>query len=148
MTPEQKKLIVESFQSLLPCADEAAARFYERLFALDPVLRPLFLGDMRKQRKKLMDTLEVAILSLDRLDTLVPVLWQLGKRHGGYGVQDSHYDTVGAALLWALEEQLGQGFTPAHKEAWTEVYGLIAATMKQAAAEGAIARPQLAWLHE
>ena len=142
MTNEEKALISDSFNAVRPNADQAAALFYERLFTLDPALRPLFQGDMRHQRKKLMDMLTVAVESLDRLDNLVPVLWQLGKRHGGYGVQDSHYDTVGAALLWALEQELGPAFTPAHKQAWADVYGLIAATMKQAAAEGAIPRLQ------
>lgn len=136
MTEEQKKLIITSFQQILPCADHTAMLFYERLFALDPALRPLFQGDMAKQRVKLMDMLDTAIGSLDRLDRLVPVLWQLGKRHGGYGVTDAHYDTVGAALFWALGEEMGVEFTPAHREAWAEVYGLMANTMKQAAAEG------------
>jgi len=42
---------------------------------------------------------------------------------------------VGAALLWTLEKGLGDAFTPETKEAWATVYGLIAATMQQAARE-------------
>ncbi|BDI31657.1 hemoglobin [Capsulimonas corticalis] len=141
MTTEQKELIVQSFRNVKPQAADVAAAFYERLFTLDPSLRPMFLGDMKAQQKKLMDVLATAVDSLERLDELVPVLWQLGKRHGGYGVKDEHYDTVASALLGALEAKLGpEAFTPAHKAAWTDVYTLMATTMKQAAAEGVVAR--------
>ena len=65
---------------------------------------------------------------------LVPVLEKLGQGHAGYGVRDEHYDTVGAAFLWTLEQGLGAAFTPAVKAAWVEVYGVVATTMKRAAA--------------
>jgi hypothetical protein len=32
-------------------ADDAAVLFYQRLFELDPSLRPMFRGDMAEQRK-------------------------------------------------------------------------------------------------
>jgi hemoglobin-like flavoprotein len=66
--------------------------------------------------------------------TLVPILQGLGRRHGGYGVMPAHYATVGAALLKTLGEGLSDAFTPAVKQAWTEVYGVIASTMIEAAA--------------
>jgi hemoglobin-like flavoprotein len=61
------------------------------------------------------------------------VLQNLGKRHGGYGVQDSHYDTVGTALLKTLGQGLGQDFTADVKTAWVNVYGVMADVMKAAA---------------
>jgi hemoglobin-like flavoprotein len=64
----------------------------------------------------------------------VPVVEDLGRRHAAYGVTDDHYDTVGAALLWTLEKGLGDAFTAEAREAWTTVYGLLASTMKNAAA--------------
>ena len=141
MTPEQKDLIVGSFELVKPDAADVAAEFYDRLFTLDPSLRPMFHGDMKAQQVKLMDILATAVASLERLDQLVLVLWQLGKRHGGYGVQDAHYDTVATALLGALEARLGpEAFTPSHKAAWTDVYMLMATTMKQAAEEGIVPR--------
>ena len=45
----------------------------------------------------------------------------LGRRHVGYGVTDAHYDTVGGALLWTLEQRLGPEFTPDVKAPWTTV---------------------------
>jgi hemoglobin-like flavoprotein len=75
------------------------------------------------------------VKGLDRLEQLVPVVQDLGRRHARYGVKDEHYDTVGAALLWTLEKGLGAAFTPELKEAWATVYGILATTMQQAARE-------------
>jgi hemoglobin-like flavoprotein len=63
----------------------------------------------------------------------------LGRRHTRYGVQDSHYETVGAALLWTLEAGLGKAFTSDVKDAWIAVYGLLATTMRDAAREALVA---------
>ena len=135
MTPEQKKLVQDSFAKIAPIADQAAALFYGRLFELDPALKALFRNDMTEQGRKLMATLGVAVASLDDLEGLIPVLRNLGRGHVAYGVQDAHYDTVGEALLWTLEQGLGEGFTPEVKDAWVEVYTIVATVMKDSAAE-------------
>jgi hemoglobin-like flavoprotein len=135
LTHVQKVLVQESFATIIPIADDAAALFYRRLFEIDPSLRRMFRGDMSEQRKKLLQMLTAAVKGLDRLDQLVPVVQELGRRHATYGVADAHYDTVGEALLWTLEKGLGSAFTPETKEAWATVYGLLASTMQEAARE-------------
>src|SRR6185436_6336223 len=97
LTQAQKTLVQDSFATITPIADDAAALFYRRLFELDPSLQTMFRGDMGEQRKKLMRMLSAAVKGLDRLDLLVPVVQDLGRRHAAYGVLDAHYDTVGAA---------------------------------------------------
>lgn len=135
MTPEQKVLVQQSFTKVVPIADQAAALFYQRLFSLDPTLQPLFRGNMEEQGRKLMKMIGTAVNGLDDLDALVPAVQDLGRRHVGYGVEDNHYDTVGAALIWTLEQGLGDAFTNPVREAWVTVYGILASTMKDAAAE-------------
>jgi hemoglobin-like flavoprotein len=132
ITNEQKMLVQTSFEKVLPIAEVAAKLFYDRLFELDPSLRLLFKGDMAEQGKKLMMMLRIAVKGLDRLDELVPAVQQLGQRHSGYGVQDSHYVTVGDALIWTLAMGLGEDFTPETKDAWVVVYTVLADTMKAA----------------
>jgi hemoglobin-like flavoprotein len=73
---------------------------------------------------------------------LVQTTWSkavrdLGRRHAEYGVQTKDYNTVGAALLWTLEQGLTQQFTPEVKEAWTAAYTILATTMQQGAAVAA-----------
>jgi hemoglobin-like flavoprotein len=134
MTPTQKSLVQQTFAQLVPIADQAAALFYGRLFEMDPSLRPLFKTPLDIQGKKLMQMIGVCVAKLDALDEVVPAVKQLGRRHVAYGVVDSHYDTVGGALLWTLEQGLGPAFTPEVKEAWTAVYVVLSSTMKSAAA--------------
>jgi hemoglobin-like flavoprotein len=138
LTFTQKALVQETFATIAPIADDAAALFYRRLFEIDPSLRHMFRGDMAEQRQKLMQMLTAAVKGLDRLDQLVPVVRSLGRRHAMYGVADEHYDTVGAALLWTLEKGLGDAFTADAREAWGTVYAVLATTMKHAARDALV----------
>ncbi|HEV8106673.1 MAG TPA: globin family protein [Burkholderiales bacterium] len=133
MTPHQIDLVQASWKQVLPVAETAAQMFYGRLFFLDPSLRPLFRGDLREQGQKVMAMLSFTVNGLARLDELVPTVKALGRRHAAYGVRAEHYYTVGAALLWTLEQGLGEAFTPAVREAWVAAYGVLANTMRDAA---------------
>ena len=127
LTPKQTSLVRTSFFELIEEIALAAQTFYDRLFELDPSLSVLFKEDMRVQGRKLMQTLLMVVNGLDNLDTLIPDIRKLGKRHIIYGVKRAHYDTVGTALLWTLEYRLKDHFTPETKAAWTAAYQLIVA---------------------
>jgi hemoglobin-like flavoprotein len=135
MNSEQIKLVQSTFESVRPIAATAAELFYGRLFELDPSLRPLFKGDIVHQGRMLMSMLSAAVSQLTRLDGLVPIVRKLGARHVAYGVRDHHYATVGAALLWTLEQGLGEKFTLHVREAWTAAYTLLAGQMQIGALE-------------
>jgi hemoglobin-like flavoprotein len=134
MTPRQIELIRASWSAVEPMAYRAATLFYYQLFELDPTLERLFRkADMAKQRKVLMQTLAVVVKNLDRLDTIVPAVEALGRRHAGYGVRAEHYETVGVALLWTLEQGLGEAFDDETRDAWATAYGTLASVMIGAA---------------
>jgi len=135
MTPEQITLVQDSFAKVRPIADTAADLFYGRLFEIAPAVRPMFPEDMREQKKKLMAMLGLAVTNLDKPDIVVPALQKLGRQHVAFGTRAAHYEPVGEALLWTLEQGLGPDFTPAVRAAWVETYGLVAGVMKAAAAE-------------
>ena len=134
MNSEAVTLIQSSWAKVIPIQAQAAELFYGRLFELDPSLKALFRIDLVEQGDKLTSMITVVVNGLSRLEMLVPAVQALGKRHQTYGVKDAHYDTVGEALLWTLERGLGDGFTPDVKTAWASAYGLLATTMKTAAA--------------
>lgn len=134
LTARQKSLVQTSWSQVEPIAETAAVLFYAKLFELDPALKPLFTSDPKEQGKKLMTMIAFAVRGLDNLAALVPAVQNMGKRHTGYGVEDSHYATVGAALIWTLGQGLGPAFTDEVKEAWTAVYTILADTMKAGAA--------------
>lgn len=134
MTPKQIELVQGSWKQVTPIADTAAELFYGKLFNLDPALKPLFKGDMKTQGRKLMGMITTAVNGLTNLGAIVPAVQDLGRRHVKYGVKDKDYDTVATALVWTLEKGLGEAFTPEVKEAWVTTYGVLAKTMKDAAA--------------
>ena len=142
MTPEQVKMVQASFAMVEPIADTAADIFYDRLFEIAPDVRPMFPADMKDQKKKLMQTLGIAVKNLHKVETILPVVEELGARHAGYGVKDEHYDTVGAALLYTLEKGLGDAWSPELAEVWTETYMTVAGVMKDAAAKATEAAPK------
>ena len=133
MTPEQQDLVQASFAKIVPIADEAAILFYDDLFDRDPSLRSLFPDDMTEQRRKLMAMLATAVTNLKSWDKVAAAVRALGARHAGYGVQVSHYDTVGEALIATLEQGLGDDFTPELRDAWVSCYRAVSAEMMAAA---------------
>jgi hemoglobin-like flavoprotein len=135
MTPNQIKLVQTSFAQVAPIAATAADLFYGRLFEIAPPVRAMFPDDLSEQKKKLMAMLSTAVAGLNRLDTLMPAVQALGRRHAGYGVKAQHYASVGSALLWTLEKGLGEAFTPAVKDAWATTYIVLSTTMMNAANE-------------
>ena len=138
MSPEQKALVRDTWRKVAPMADAAAQLFYDRLFEIDATTRPLFNAtNLAEQRRKLIQALTMVVQGLDHLEALVPTLTDLGRRHAQYGVTDDHYDTVGAALLWTLEQGLGSEWSLEVKAAWSGAYALLADVMREAAGEAA-----------
>ncbi len=134
MTPEQAGLVQDSFRQVAPIREKAAELFYARLFETDLTTPPLFAGkDMREQGAKLMATLGMVVAGLRRPEEIVPAAQSLARRHVAYGVTETQYAKVGAALLWALRQGLGEGFTPQVEAAWTAAYTLLAGVMIEAA---------------
>ena len=131
MTNQQKELVQASFTQVVLIAEIAAQLFYRRLFEIDPQLRHLFTADIQEQGRKLMHMLGIAVKGLDQLNELIPALHFLGSKHIAYGVKAKDYDTVGEALIWTLEQGLGDAFTLEVKASWVAVYQLLAAAMQQ-----------------
>lgn len=129
MTPKKVALVQTSFAKVAPIAGVAADLFYGRLFEIAPDVRRMFPNDLAEQKKKLMTMLGTAVAGLGRPDALLPMVRALGARHAGYGVTAEHFAPVGAALIWSLEQGLGEAFTPEMKAAWGEIYGVLSRTM-------------------
>jgi hemoglobin-like flavoprotein len=133
MTPDQIKLVQETFKSVQPIAAQAADLFYGRLFEIAPQVRPLFPADLAEQKRKLMGMLGTAVTNLHQVEKIVPAVQDLGRRHAGYGVTEAHYAPVGEALIWTLDKGLGAAFTPEVKDAWLGAYTTLAGVMQDAA---------------
>src|SRR6201985_1419337 len=129
MTPEQVKLVQDSFSKVAPISEQAATIFYDRLFEVAPAVRAMFPDDMTEQRKKLMTTLAVVVGELSNLEAVLPAASALAKRHVSYGAKPEHYPVVGGALLFTLEKGLGADWTPEVANAWTAAYTTLSGYM-------------------
>jgi hemoglobin-like flavoprotein len=146
LTEDHKQAIRRSWRLLAPLGETVSELFYRRLFEIRPELRNLFPTDMEAQKRKLLSMLVFAVKSLDwpleewreevdPEDDLFLVILALGRRHRRlYHVEDDHYGPVGEALVWTLEQGLGQVFEGITKDAWIQVYGMLSTTMKIASA--------------
>jgi hemoglobin-like flavoprotein/NO-binding membrane sensor protein with MHYT domain len=134
MTREQIALVQQTFNIIEQNAAHAGDLFYERLFELRPEVRSLFPNDLTDQKGKLLAVLAGAVLNLHRLEEVLPVVRDLGKRHINYGVEPDHYKAVGEALLWTMERVLADQYTPAVRKAWSAAYTMLASVMIAAAA--------------
>ena len=132
LSEHQLNLIEDSFALVDGISDQAADLFYQRLFEIEPSLRPLFPEDLSEQKKKLMAALKVLVNSLRAPEKVVPIVEDLGKRHKDYGVVDEHYVHVAEALMWTFEQGLGPALTDEVRQAWTDLYSIVATTMIEA----------------
>jgi hemoglobin-like flavoprotein len=130
MTPDQRRLIRGSFESLREYAEPLSLLFYGKLFELDPSARKLFHNDLALQGRKLMDMLTSVVESLDDLHPMRGRLAKLGQQHAEYGVRPTQYDTVTQALLWSIGQALGPGFDAPTREAWLLAINAICGAMK------------------
>ena len=107
--------------------------FYIRLFQIAPELRPMFkTSSMTEQSIKLGCMLSYVISNFDNLKDILEEVKDLAERHTKYGVKDEHYKAVGDALMWTLEQGLGEYWNEALEIAWKDLYKTLSAKMMAA----------------
>lgn len=114
-------------------SEEMSRVFYGNLFRLDPTTKPLFVGDLRLQGRKLVQTLGFIVDNLEEPETLLPAAEELAIRHVDYGVVAEQYASVGAALINTLKQLLGDALSKEDEKAWASVYGGLSDAMIKAA---------------
>lgn len=129
MTPRRVALIRNSWSRVVPISAQVGVLFYERLFDIAPETQSYFGEDIELQGQKLMQMLGSLVGSLNDFEQIIPAIQDLGRRHKDYGVQPEQYLPVGEALIWALEQGLGDEFTPEMRAAWLDVYELMTLIM-------------------
>jgi len=129
MNTEQVQLVRDSLVDVRPLADKIAESFYAHMFEIAPHLRKLFTGNMKTQGTMLMTSLELAVSSLDDMESILPSVQALGERHVSYGVRKEYYPYAKESFLWALEKHLKDGFTPTLRSAWSEAFDTLIEVM-------------------
>jgi nitric oxide dioxygenase len=132
LTPEQIKLVENSWDYILLNSNEAGTIFYKKLFSMAPELRQLFKGDINSQSQKLVSLITFAVHKLNSFNDIVSDVRTLGMRHKGYKVKPEHYSVVNEALLWTLSKGLGDRWNDETKQAWAATYQALSKIMIEA----------------
>lgn len=107
-------------------------QFYENLLGEYPELSVLF-PSIKSQASSMAGILSLVISQLDNLTRVREVLISLGKRHSRIiGVEVTHYELVGNALLRTLADRIQDDFTPELENAWIKFFTYITNMMLQA----------------
>jgi NAD(P)H-flavin reductase len=120
------------FAKAAAAGDEAPLYFYAHLFLTHPETRSMFPVSMAHQRDRLFAALGEVVARVDDLESLVPILEQLGRDHRKFGTVAEHYPAVGASLLATLQHFDDQWNADLAQD-WTAAYELVAQVMVQAA---------------
>lgn len=131
MTAEQIELVQRAWGKVTALSTTYVEEVYEELFRLSPELRTLFPSNPEMPVTKVADTLNTVITSLDQLDALSFIIRDLGKRHQKFNVQPDQFVPLKQALTLVLARRLGEYFTPALADAWSQIYDEIAVLMKE-----------------
>jgi NAD(P)H-flavin reductase/hemoglobin-like flavoprotein len=122
-----------SWANVVAAGDDVPLYFYSHLFLSHPEVRSMFPIQMSGQRDKLVAALGAVVSNVDELDSVLPLLEQLGRDHRRFSVVTEHYSAVGASLLATLKHFLGRSWTPDLADTWAQAYGLVAKVMVAAA---------------
>jgi hemoglobin-like flavoprotein len=133
MTPDDIRIVQESWRKVEPVEDIAAELFYTRLFELDPPLRLICGDDVKGRRERFRLVVGATVRGLARVDMLLPAVREFGVRHPLPGEVEQHHANVASALLWMLEKALRREFTPDVKAAWIKAYGMLSLTIRESA---------------
>lgn len=130
MLSEKTVQIIKSTVPVLEVHGTAITkRFYEMMFANHPELLNIFNHANQKQGRQqaaLANAVYAAALYIDKLETIIPVVKQIGHKHRSLGIRAEHYPIVGQNLLAAIKDVLGDAATEDILQAWAEAYGVIA----------------------
>lgn len=131
-TPEQIRLLQDSFQTVARQGEAFVARFYENLFSVYPATRLLFEeARLVKTQKQVLNALVVTINGLREPDKLEPFLKQLGARHARYGILPSYLPIFEPITILTLKEFLGANWNGELEQAWRMALRVVIQIMRQ-----------------
>ena len=131
MLSQEHKNIITATVPILEQGGEALTRhFYKSLFRDYPHVIPLFNEANQHegtQQRALANAVLMYAKNIEKLESLGPLVNTIVNKHVSLQIQPEHYPLVGASLLQAIREVLGEEIaTDAVIEAWGAAYGQLA----------------------
>ena len=131
MLSTEHKAIITATVPILEQGGEALTRhFYLSLFRDYPHVTPLFNQANQQdgnQQRALANAVLMYAKNIEKLENLGSLVSTIVNKHVSLQIQPEHYPVVGASLLKAIREVLGEEIaTDAVIEAWGAAYGQLA----------------------
>ncbi|MBN3526115.1 NO-inducible flavohemoprotein [Paenibacillus apiarius] len=129
LRPRTIELVKATVPVLAERGPDITKRFYELMFERHPELLNIFNHANQRQGRQsqaLANAVYAAAANIDRLETIIPVVKQIGHKHRALNIRPEHYPIVGEHLLLAIKDVLGDAATDDIIQAWAEAYGVIA----------------------
>jgi hemoglobin-like flavoprotein len=101
--------------------------YYERLFDIHPLCKPLFTTGIISQGKFLVKMISLTLNQLHDPVNFHIVMKGLALSHCAKGVRSVEYGIVGSVLFYTLQKVLGEQYTPIVSQAWTKIYSKMLA---------------------
>ena len=128
-TPQTISLIKATVPVLQQHGEAITTHFYQLMFREHPEVKAFF-NEAHQAHGTQARALAGAVLAyaahIDRLDELAGALPRIIQKHAALGVLPEHYPIVGACLLRAIKEVLGDAATDEIIAAWGEAYTALA----------------------
>ena len=129
LDPEKIALVESSWEQMDSTSIQSATLCLINLSATDAIIASLFKKDGIVRSLETFQGITYVVGYLGQPDRLRPYLGSLGRLLRLFGVNASHQQIVGSALLQTLGQSLGDKFTPAHRGAWAVAYSFITGIM-------------------
>ncbi len=134
MLSEQTKAVIKSTAPVLQKhGKDITARMYQIAFTARPEYKRFFENTWMKhpvdggpQPARLAEAVCAYALNIDNLDALKGPLEHIAHKHTNTRVIAEQYPVIGACLLQAIKDVLGEAATPEIMTAWGEAYNFLA----------------------
>jgi hemoglobin-like flavoprotein len=100
--------------------------FYERLFNIHPLCRPLFTKGVESVGSFLVQMVSMSLSQLRDVTKFKKTMTSLAARHCERGVKASEYGVIGEVLFYSLKKCLGEEiYTNSVETSWKKIYSVM-----------------------
>ena len=145
LSQEDIRIIRKTWKTLSVDIVELGIKVFLNLFKINPATKQVFsyrhlegeelLKDIRFKghATRLMQTIEIVVDKIEELSTaIIPLLVDIGKQHYTFeGFHKSFWESCPDAILYTWRAELKERFTAPKYRAWSTVFALIVAKLKE-----------------
>lgn len=99
--------------------------FFDRLFDVHPLAKPLFSGGMQAQGKAIVKMVSMILNTFKNPEKFEKMVKEVASSHCRMGVKAAEFAIVGDVLFYSLKRCLGEEYTTEVEDAWKKIYSAM-----------------------